>query len=269
MKKRTRKIAMLCMSALLFVQAMPVWAAGGTEIALNPGKAQEGSQVQVNCEITDAQEVTNGKIRIHYDASKLVLTADSAGGALSGALCEINDCLTGNKDEGEIVAAFASSAPLSEDGSLIDMTFQLAEGVKAGDAADIRVDIEELAGDSGNIGHNETHTASITVEAKGENPNPGGDDNKPGGDDQDPGGDDTENPGGDGSQGGDKNDGTGGSGNKGTTPTTTPAKKSGSGTTTSKSAKTGDDTDILLPVLGAGAAVIVIAASVIAKKKRR
>ena len=38
---------MLCMSALLFVQAMPVWAAGGTEIALNPGKAQEGSQVQV------------------------------------------------------------------------------------------------------------------------------------------------------------------------------------------------------------------------------
>lgn len=247
MKKRTRKIAMLCMSALLFVQAMPVWAAGGTEIALNPGKAQEGSQVQVNCEITDAQEVTNGKIRIHYDASKLVLTADSAGGALSGALCEINDCLTGNKDEGEIVAAFASSAPLSEDGSLLDMTFQLAEGVKAGDTADIRVDIEELAGDSGNIGHNETHTASITVEAKGENPNPGGD----------------------GSQGGDKNDGTGGSGNKGTTPTTTPAKKSGSGTTTSKSAKTGDDTDILLPVLGVGAAVIVIAASVIAKKKRR
>ena len=100
------------MSALLFVQAMPVWAAGGTEIALNPGKAQEGSQVQVNCEITDAQEVTNGKIRIHYDASKLVLTADSVGGALSGALCEINDCLTGNKDEGEIVAAFASSASL-------------------------------------------------------------------------------------------------------------------------------------------------------------
>lgn len=191
MKKRTRKIAMLCMSALLFVQAMPVWAAGGTEIALNPGKAQEGSQVQVNCEIADAQEVTNGKIRIHYDASKLVLTADSVGGALSGALCEINDCLTGNKDEGEIVAAFASSASLSEDGSLIEMTFQLAEGVKAYDTADIRVDIEELAGDSGNIGHNETHTASITVEAKGENPTPGGDGNKPGGDEQDPGGDDT------------------------------------------------------------------------------
>ncbi len=71
MKKRTGKIAMLCMSALLFVQAMPVWAAGETEIALNPGKAQEGGQVQVACEITDGREVTNGKIRIHYDASKI------------------------------------------------------------------------------------------------------------------------------------------------------------------------------------------------------
>ena len=258
MKKRTRKIAMLCMSALLFVQAMPVWAAGGTEIALNPGKAQEGSQVQVACEITNAQEVTNGKIRIHYDASKLVLTADSAGGALSGALCEVNDCLTGNKEEGEIVAAFASSTPLAEDGSLLDMTFQLADGVKAGDTADIQVDIEELAGDSGNIGNNEMHTASITVEAKGENPNPGGDDHKPGGDDnKNPGGDD-------GSQGSDKNDGNG---NKGTTPATTPAKKSGNSTTTSKSAKTGDDTNILFPVLGVGAAAVVIAA-VAAKKKK-
>jgi len=246
------------MSALLFVQAMPVWAAGGTEIALNPGKAQEGSQVQVACEITNAQEVTNGKIRIHYDASKLVLTADSAGGALSGALCEVNDCLTGNKEEGEIVAAFASSTPLAEDGSLLDMTFQLADGVKAGDTADIQVDIEELAGDSGNIGNNETHTASITVEAKGENPNPGGDDHKPGGDDnKNPGGDD-------GSQGSDKNDGNG---NKGTTPATTPAKKSGNSTTTSKSAKTGDDTNILFPVLGVGAAAVVIAA-VAAKKKK-
>ena len=249
---------MLCMSALLFVQAMPVWAAGGTEIALNPGKAQEGSQVQVACEITNAQEVTNGKIRIHYDASKLVLTADSAGGALSGALCEVNDCLTGNKEEGEIVAAFASSTPLAEDGSLLDMTFQLADGVKAGDTADIQVDIEELAGDSGNIGNNETHTASITVEAKGENPNPGGDDHKPGGDDnKNPGGDD-------GSQGSDKNDGNG---NKGTTPATTPAKKSGNSTTTSKSAKTGADTNILFPVLGVGAAAVVIAA-VAAKKKK-
>lgn len=249
---------MLCMSALLFVQAMPVWAAGGTEIALNPGKAQEGSQVQVACEITNAQEVTNGKIRIHYDASKLVLTADSAGGALSGALCEVNDCLTGNKEEGEIVAAFASSTPLAEDGSLLDMTFQLADGVKAGDTADIQVDIEELAGDSGNIGNNETHTASITVEAKGENPNPGGDDHKSGGDDnKNPGGDD-------GSQGSDKNDGNG---NKGTTPATTPAKKSGNSTTTSKSAKTGDDTNILFPVLGVGAAAVVIAA-VAAKKKK-
>ena len=257
---------MLCMSALLFVQAMPVWAAGGTEIALNPGKAQEGSQVQVACEITNAQEVTNGKIRIHYDASKLVLTADSAGGALSGALCEVNDCLTGNKGEGEIVAAFASSTPLAEDGSLLDMTFRLADGVKAGDTADIQVDIEELAGDSGNIGNNETHTAYITVEAKGEDPNPGGDDNKPGGDDNKPGEDDNKNPGGDdGGQGDDKNDGNG---NKGTTPTKSPAKKSGNGTTTSKSAKTGDDTNILFPVLGVGAAAVVIAAVAAAKKKK-
>ena len=264
MKKRTGKIAMLCMSALLFVQAMPVWAAGETEIALNPGKAQEGGQVQVACEITDGREVTNGKIRIHYDASKLTLTADSAGGARSGALCEVNDCLTGNKEEGEIVAAFASSSPLTEDGSLLDMTFQLADGVKAGDTADIQVDIEELAGDSGDIGHNETHAAAITVEAKGENPDPGGDDKDPSGDDnKNPGGDDNKTP------GGDKNDGTDGDGNKGTTPTPTPAKNKKSGTTTtSKSAKTGDDTNMVFPLLGAGAAVAVIAAVTAAKKKK-
>lgn len=266
---------MLCMSALLFVQAMPVWAAGETEIVLNPGKAQEGGQVQVACEITGGQEVTNGKIRIHYDASKLALTADSAGDALSGALCEINDCLTGNKEEGEIVAAFASSTPIAKDGSLLDMTFQLADGVKAGDTADIQVDIEELAGDSGNIGNNETNKVSVTVETKGETPDPGGDDdnqgggNKPGGDDNKPGGDDNNTPGGDdGSQGGDKNNGNSGSGNKGTTSTTTPAKNTGSKTTTSKSAKTGDDTNILFPVLGVGAAAAVIAAVVAAKKKK-
>ena len=227
MKKRTGKIAMLCMSALLFVQAMPVWAAGETEIALNPGKAQEGGQVQVAGEITDGREVTNGKIRIHYDASKLTLTADSAGGALSGALCEVNDCLTGNKEEGEIVAAFASSSPLTEDGSLLDMTFQLADGVKAGDT-------------------------------------------DPGGDDKDPSGDDNKNPGGDDNKtpGGDKNDGTDSDGNKGTTPTPTPAKNKKSGTTTtSKSAKTGDDTNMVFPLLGAGAAVAVIAAVTAAKKK--
>ena len=259
------------MSALLFLQAMPVWATVGTEIALKSGKVQEGEKVHVTSEITGGQEVTNGKIRIYYDASKLILTADSAGDALSGALCEINDSLTGNKEAGELVAAFASTTPLKEDGNLLNMTFQLAEGVKAGDTADIQVNIEELAGDGGSITHNQTHTVSLLVETKEgdlnpdeENKNPDEDQENPNGDHNDPEGDHN-NPNGDNNQLGKDNYNSSQSDDKGKHT----VNNSGSNTTNSKPPKTGDDTNILLPFLGTGLAVIVAGVVFIMKKEIR
>lgn len=246
MINKIKLAAALCISSLVLLNASPVLAAEGTEITLQADCAEEGgSQIQLACQITGGGNVTNGKLRIRYDSSKVSLTASSAGSVLSGALCEINDCLTGNKPEGEIVAAFASSGSLYDEGNLMDMTFQVSQEVKAGDTLDFSVDPEELSGDNGDISL-EPCSFTVTVKEKGVNtpPEP---DKKPGTTLPD---DETGN-----------SDGEQGLSEKttGTTPkmATNTASKTASKTV---SVKTGDSTNVLFPVGGLCAAALILAA---------
>lgn len=239
--KKIKLVAALCISSLVLLHASPVLAAEGTEIILQADRAEEGGdQIQVACQIAGGRYVTNGKLRIRYDSSKVSLTADSAGDGLAGALCEINDCLTGNKPEGEIVAAFASSSSIYDEGNLLDMTFQVSQEVKAGDTLEFSVDPEELSGDNGEISL-EPCSITVTVKEKEDNtpPEP---DKRP---DSTPSDNQTDN------KTTSKDDGQKLSGKTtGTTPKTV------SKTT---SVKTGDNTDALLPVVGFCAAIFVLA----------
>ena len=167
MTKKNKKWIGLCICLIWAAQSMTVLAASGPKISMQAGPVKEkDTQVQVSCEIEDGIDVTSGKLRFLYDASQLTLHSDNVGAALQSGLCKINDPLTGNKEEGEIVASFALSEPIPEDGSLVDMTFQLNENVKAGDQLEISLSVEQLSGNSGNISA-EAIPLSVQIEAGG------------------------------------------------------------------------------------------------------
>lgn len=242
MINKIKLAAALCISLLVLLYASSVLAAEGTEITLQAECAEEGGgQIQLACQITGSGNVTNGKLRIRYDSSKVSLTASSAGSVLSGALCEINDCLTGNKPEGEIVAAFASSGSIYDEGTLVDMTFQVSREIKAGDTIDFSVDPEELSGDKGDISL-EPCSFMVTVKEKGDNtpPEPEKEPNTTPSDKQTDSGDD---------------------GQKLSGKTTGTKLKSVSKTALkTASAKTGDSVNVFFPAAGLCAAVLALAA---------
>lgn len=126
---------------------------------------KEDKTLQVNCMMENGEDVTNGKLRVYYEAEKITLVSDETGEALSEGMLEVNDCLTGNKEEGEMVLAFASAQAVAADGSLLDMEFELKEGVKEGDKITFEVKAEKLAGDQGD---HETSTPKIIYTVGGE-----------------------------------------------------------------------------------------------------
>ena len=172
MTKKNKKWIGLCICLIWAAQSMPVLAASGPKISMQAGPVKEkDTQVQESCEIEDGIDVTSGKLRFLYDASQLTLHSDNVGAALQSGLCKINDPLTGNKEEGEIVASFALSEPIPEDGSLVDMTFELNDNVKAGDQLEISLSVEQLSGNNGNISA-EAIPLSVQIEAGGDTPGP-------------------------------------------------------------------------------------------------
>ena len=115
MMKKGKKLILGLVSALLLCQSVPVMAAEKAEIVL---KAKQDSnnekQLEVNCYLNKGEGITNGKLRIYYDKEQVKLVSSKDGEVLGEGLCEINDCLSGNKPEGELVAAFASSQDLKK-----------------------------------------------------------------------------------------------------------------------------------------------------------
>lgn len=252
MNKKIRKLVMSgALGFLLLLWSLPVRAAGTTEIVLKAGSVKEGdTQIQVSCELEGGQEVTSGKLRFRYDSSRLTLTGSSVGDALQGSLCEINDPLTGNKEGGEIVASFASAKPLVSDGSLVNLTFLLAENLKAGDSIEITVVAEQLAGDSGSI---DVKVEDLTITV-GERENPT--------ETPTPSAPDGEQPSGEPNQGSESSKPT----SVGTN-TDTSKEKTATGKK-SKAVKTGDVTKLWIPVFGVSASGVGIVAVSKIKKKR-
>lgn len=134
---------MMCLLLGLALLPTAVLAADTDEISVEasaPSANESGWSVVLK--LSGSESVSNGKIRISYDASQLSLKTDEAGDLLKDSAVVINDCLEGNKDEGEIVLVFASSGTIDASGTLLTMTFD----VKAEDGSTIQItpEIEEF-----------------------------------------------------------------------------------------------------------------------------
>lgn len=151
MRKRM-KAALGLLAAVLFTGAVPVSAAETPELYMQAEYVKESDkEIQADCMVKNGDSVTNGKVRIFYDAEKVKLVSSEAGKGLGDAMCEINDCLEGNKKEGELVAAFASSGSIEKEGAVLTMKFQLDDSVKDGDKITFTVKPEKMAGESGDF----------------------------------------------------------------------------------------------------------------------
>lgn len=285
---RTRKklkLAVGLLMAVLTVQIMPVQAAETATVQMNVESYSSADRtLDVSCMLENGENVTNGKLRFKYDPNQLTLTETGAGDVMANVLTEINDCLTGNKAEGEIVGVFASANNITPDGSMFKMKFQLKDEVKEGDQIKFDVSVEKLAGDAGDVAVSVTE---YTYTVEGGSGNTGGGDNTGDGDntggdntgdnnggstgdntgdttgDGDNTGSGTENPGTDaGDDGsaadGDTNNGGGsaadgkddGSGKK-------PADSSDDGNSKDKAAKTGDEGQFIWLACGIGALAVL------------
>lgn len=168
MKNIIRKLAVVAAIVLCLAQTCQVFATENSNVTLkNQGINMKQRTIQVQCDISGADPITNGKIRILYNSSQLHLKANEKGELVTNALCEVNDCISGNKEEGEIVLAFASAEELPAQGCLTTMTFELDGNVKTGDVIKIMTNVEKLAGNSGNVSV-EKKDLSVTVPEKEE-----------------------------------------------------------------------------------------------------
>ncbi len=143
---KVKKI-MLMISAVMIVvmQSLSALAASDITVSLNAEKITSSSKtVTVTCDMAGQGSVTNGKLRIKYDPKALVLEKSSAGNGLSGAMTQINDPITGNKAEGEIVVAFASAQALKTEGTMIELQFKIADGFPKESGSEVTVAVEEF-----------------------------------------------------------------------------------------------------------------------------
>lgn len=142
----------MLLAGFVTLQAVPVMAEETAVISFQRSESsgQDGAIILV-CGMKNGTQVTNGKMRILYDGDKLKLKSSKAGKHLENALCEINDCLTGNKAEGEVVMAFASSKAIDPDGELAELQFQPAQGVDKEEELSVEVRVEKLSGDDGDV----------------------------------------------------------------------------------------------------------------------
>ena len=272
--------AVLVMAAGLFGMRNEALAAGNAEVAVKGTAFEAGTASwQVTCEINSDTKITNGKIRITYDSSQLKLTASGAGAVLNGALTNINDPVSGNKAEGELVLAFASSSELEGKGTLLELNFQVLGQVKAGDLVAVNVRTEELMDNSAAVSVTDV---PLQITAGGTVQDPGTNDSGSGENPDDSGsgteGQDTEKNDSVGIESVEKPGTGGGSGNTVTPGNNTTSRNNNVSSGNSQSSgqsksanpvKTGDETNMLLPLAAFSLASAVLIAALIWKKKRK
>ena len=166
-------MAVVAAGTLMVLQTITAFAAGNTNtISLNLAEYEKDSRcAKVHCKMQVKDEVTNGKLRITYDEKQIKLVSSEKGEGIGNGMCEINDCLTGNKEEGEIVAAFASADSLPQKGNLLELTFELEKSVKEKEPVQVELKIEKLANQNTEV---EAVGDSLTFTVKDgeiENPN--------------------------------------------------------------------------------------------------
>lgn len=129
-----------------------VMASGQAEVSLEAGTYSDTDRsFEMHCMLENGVEITNGKVRIFYDSEKVTLKESTSGACLSEAMTEINDCISGNKPEGELVQVFASAQDIASQGELMGMEFQMKDGVEKGEEIAFEVKVEKFAGDGGTV----------------------------------------------------------------------------------------------------------------------
>lgn len=262
--------AVFVMAAGFFCMGNGVLAAGSAEVAIKGESFQEGTDTwNVTCEIDGDTKITNGKIRVTYDSSQLKLKSSGAGSALSGAMTNINDPVSGNKEEGEIVLAFASASDLDAKGTLMELSFEVLSQVKTDDEVTVSVKTEELMGGGDAV---TVTDVPLKIAVGGAVLDPGtdssGSDTTPDGNTQSTGSDSTD---ADTSAGIESPDTTAGdAGNSSTTGNvTSDSSQSGDSSAGVNPVKTGDSTNIILPVAALIVALIVLIGGFVWKKKKK
>lgn len=151
-EKGRMTVAVALAAAFIFPAGISVMASEQAKVSLETGSYSEADRsLEMKCMIENGAEVTNGKIRIFYDSEKAELKEAVSGECLKEAMSEINDCISGNKPEGELVQVFASAQEITSQGELMGMEFQIKEGVKKGEEIAFEVKVEKFAGDGGTV----------------------------------------------------------------------------------------------------------------------
>lgn len=288
MKKVLYAIVLFIVGMLCFRQN--VMAAGAATVTVKGDILNENStDWKVTCVISGDAKITNGKVRVTYDGSKLKLVSSASGSLISNALPSINDPLTGNKQEGEVVLVFASSSEMDANGELLQLTFRAVSGqLKNGDAITVSAATEELADNTENISVTDV-PLNVTVGSSTDHISGTGTDNGSNTASTEPQTNSSGNSSGAESQTNagiespetSANAGTAGtSQGSSTSGTTTGSQTSGNSsssvsstqsetTQTVRSAKTGDDTNILRPLIIAVIALLVLAGGFMWSKKKK
>jgi len=238
--------AIIILAVCLLGRKENVSAAGTAEMAVRGEAFSKGTKEwSVTCEMNSSVPVTNGKVRITYDGSRLKLISSEAGALLKGALPEINDPVSGNKEEGEVVLVFASTGQIDAKGVLLNLKFQVMDTVSDGDEIQVSVKTEELINGGGSV---ETKDVPLAFAVGGSIRSPE---------------ESTEGQG----QSGSRTTGTAQpeGNNPGTDGTSAPDSSSTFAPTAS--AKTGDSTNAVLPAAGAALALLILAGMYFQNKK--
>lgn len=168
------KVIICLLFVLLLIPVIPVSAADAAKISLSGSQKSEDNRIiAISCRLENGDGITNGKLRIYYEEDKVTLISQETGDALSGSLCEVNDCIDGNMPEGEFVAAFASADEISPEGELLNMKFQFADTLDETQDISFEVEVDKLAGDQGDLSA-EVQGMTVRTGIAGEQENSGG-----------------------------------------------------------------------------------------------
>lgn len=231
MKIKKMLAAVLMVSALSVMQISTVSAAPEMTIGVQDVIVKSGeTKAEAVLSASGSEAVTNGKIRMKYDPQKITLKSAEPGKALESTMTQVNEPLTGNKPEGEIVLVFASAEPVNLEGEILHLEFQTGSGFEGSNGTEIQVAVEELGRDGEDL---ECTAVSGSILAEGADAEKG------------------------------KNNKTD------NTQTTCVNAQGESARTTAKSVKTGDDTDIWLPLAGAGLSLVLYGVWKTAKPARK
>lgn len=235
-KNRKNYLFMLFIGILLLFSGETAKAAESQQAVVSIQKEESQDGIRCTAKLEDGQDITSGKIRITYNDKQLKLKKSEAGEGLQQTLSEINDCVDGNKPEGEIVLAFAASDAIPAEKNLLNMEFEAQEDVKESDKITINLQVVNLDGDQGTV---DAMTKNLTFSLDGKT-----EESK------------TE-------QNGNKQ-----TGEKTTTVTGTGTGQSGNASRTG-SVKTGDFTNIIPLLISAGMAAAIIVLMILAGIRKR